>query len=172
MTLARRVKSWPVWMLMGLVVIVLLTIGSTRDDGPRTQSDRIDAISKRVACPTCDGESVYVSRASAAESIRNQIARDVAAGALTDDEIIANIAGAFQARVLLVPRATGLDALVWVLPIAVGVCAVAGLAAAFRRWRLQQGAVPSEDDRALVEGLLARSRTVGTEEGEEEEEVL
>jgi cytochrome c-type biogenesis protein CcmH len=172
MTLARRVKSWPVWMLMGLVVIVLLTIGSTRDDGPRTQSDRIDAISKRVACPTCDGESVYVSRASAAESIRNQIARDVAAGALTDDEIIANIAGAFQERVLLVPRATGLDALVWVLPIAVGVCAVAGLAAAFRRWRLQQGAVPSEDDRALVEGLLARGRTAGTEEEEEEEEVL
>lgn len=171
MTLARRVKSWPVWMLMGLVVIVLLTIGSTRDDGPRTQSDRIDAISKRVACPTCDGESVYVSRASAAESIRNQIARDVAAGALTDDEIIANIAGAFQARVLLVPRATGLDALVWVLPISVGVCAVAGLAAAFRRWRLQQGAVPSEDDRALVEGLLARGRTAGTYE-EEEEEVL
>ena len=155
MILARRIKSWPVWMLMGLVVVVLLTIGSTRDDGPRTQSERIDAISKRVACPTCDGESVYVSRASAAESIRNQIARDVAAGKLADDQIIANIATAFQAKVLLVPRATGFDALVWVLPIAVGVCAVAGLAAAFRRWRLQQGAVPSDDDRALVEELLA-----------------
>ncbi len=164
MNLARRIRSWPVWMLMGLVVVVLLTIGTTRDDGPRTQSERIDAISKRVACPTCDGESVYVSRASAAESIRNQIARDVAAGALTDDEIIGNIAGAFQARVLLVPRATGLDALVWVLPIAVGVCAVAGLAAAFRRWRLQQGAVPSDDDRALVEELLAGGRIDDDEE--------
>lgn len=168
MSLARRVKSWPVWMLMGLVVVVLLTVGSTRDDGPRTQSERIDAISKRVACPTCDGESVYVSRASAAESIRNQIARDVAAGKLADDEIIANIAAAFQAKVLLVPRATGFDALVWVLPIAVGVCAVAGLAAAFRRWRLQQGAVPSDDDRALVEGLLAGGTVVGVEEDDGE----
>jgi cytochrome c-type biogenesis protein CcmH/NrfF len=25
-----------------------------------TQGDRIDAITKRIACPTCDGESVYV----------------------------------------------------------------------------------------------------------------
>jgi cytochrome c-type biogenesis protein CcmH len=168
MTLARRIKSWPAWMLMGLVVVVLLTIGSTRDDGPRTQSERIDAISKRVACPTCDGESVYVSRASAAESIRNQIARDVAAGRLADDEIIANIAASFQAKVLLVPRATGFDALVWVLPIAVGVCAVAGLAAAFRRWRLQQGAVPSDDDRALVDDLLAGGRAVATDDDDGE----
>jgi cytochrome c-type biogenesis protein CcmH len=164
--LMGKVKSWPSWMVMGLVVVVLLTVGATRDNGPLTQSDRIDAISRRVACPTCDGESVYVSRASAAESIRNQIARDVAAGRLTDDEIIANIAASFQARVLLVPRATGFDALVWVLPIAVGVCAVAGLAAAFRRWRLQQGSVPSDDDRALVAGLLT------TAHGDEDDEVL
>ena len=109
-----------------------------------------------------------MSRASAAESIRNQIARDVAAGKLADDEIIANIATAFQAKVLLVPRATGFDALVWVLPIAVGVCAVAGLAAAFRRWRLQQGAVPSDDDRALVEGLLAGGTATGVEDDDGE----
>ena len=98
--LMGKVKSWPSWMVMGLVVVVLLTVGATRDNGPLTQSDRIDAISRRVACPTCDGESVYVSRASAAESIRNQIARDVAAGRLTDDEIIANIAASFQAAVV------------------------------------------------------------------------
>ena len=87
-----RIKSWPVWMLMGLIIVVLLTIGATRDNGPLTQSERIDAISQRLACPTCNGESVYVSRAAAAESIRNQVARDVAAGALTDDQIIAAIA--------------------------------------------------------------------------------
>ena len=123
-TVMNRIKSWPAWMLMGLMVVVLLTIGATRDGGPLTQSERIDAISQRLACPTCNGESVYVSRAAAAESIRNQVARDVAAGALTDDQIIAAIASTFEAKVLLVPRATGFDALVWVLPIVVAVCSV------------------------------------------------
>lgn len=151
----RRIKSWPVWMFMGLVIVVLLTIGATRENGPRTQSERIDAISQRLACPTCDGESVYVSRAAAAESIRNQVARDVSAGKLSDDQIIAGIASTFEARVLLVPRATGFDALVWVLPIAVAVCSVTALGFAFRRWRGNLGAVPSGDDIALVERLLS-----------------
>ncbi|MFN5602086.1 MAG: cytochrome c-type biogenesis protein CcmH, partial [Acidimicrobiaceae bacterium] len=122
-----RVKSWPMWMLMGIVTVSLLAVGSTRDTGPMTQGDRIDAITKRIACPTCDGESVYVSRATAAEAIRKPVARDVATGAKTDTEIIGSIADSFNAQVLLVPRATGLDSLVWVLPIAVFVCAVVGL---------------------------------------------
>ncbi|MEY3690568.1 MAG: cytochrome c biosis protein CcmH [Actinomycetota bacterium] len=152
-TLARRVKSWPSWMVMFLAVVVLLTVGGTRDNGPLTQSERIDAISRRVACPTCDGESVYASRAPAAEAIRNQIAREVAAAQLDDDGIIAGIAASFNARVLLVPRATGLDALVWVLPVFAAVCAVTGLAFAFRRWR-HDPSQPSAEDVALVEALL------------------
>lgn len=143
---------------MGLAIVVLLTVGGTRDNGPLTQSERIDSISQRVACPTCDGESVFASRAAAAEAIRNQIARDVAAARLTDDEIIAGIAASFNARVLLVPRATGLDALVWVLPVSVAVFAVAGLALAFRRWR-HDPSEPSPDDVRLVEDLLAGEDT-------------
>ena len=151
----KYLKSWPVWMLMGLLVVALLTVGPTRDNGPLTQSDRIDSITKHIACPTCDGESVYVSRASAAEAIRNQVAREVRAGTMTDDEIIGSIANAFKAQVLLVPRATGVDSLVWIMPIAVLVCAVAGLWAAFRRWRRDNSGEASSDDVALVEKLLA-----------------
>jgi cytochrome c-type biogenesis protein CcmH/NrfF len=146
-------------MLMGLIVVALLTIGTTRDNGPLTQSDRIDSISKHIACPTCDGESVFVSRASAAEAIRKQIARDVSAGTMTDDEIIGSIAQAFNGKVLLVPRATGIDSLVWIMPIAVLVCAVAGLWAAFRRWRRDNSGEASSDDVALVEKLLAEDPT-------------
>ena len=76
----KKLKSWPVWMLMGILTVALLAIGITRDSGPLTQSDRIDSISKRIACPTCDGESIFVSRATAADAIRRQVARDVAAG--------------------------------------------------------------------------------------------
>lgn len=150
----KRLKSWPVWVLMALLTVTLLGIGATRDQGPLTQADRIDSISKRIACPTCDGESIFVSRATAAEAIRRQVSRDVAAGQLTDDEIIATIAESFDAQVLLVPRATGLDSVVWVLPVAVLVAAVTGLGVAFRRWRTQLVSAASPDDFALVERLL------------------
>ena len=154
-----RVKSWPMWMLMGILTVALLAVGSTRDMGPMTQGDRIDAITKRIACPTCDGESVYVSRATAAEAIRKQVARDVATGAKTDTEIIGSIADSFNAQVLLVPRATGLDSLVWVLPIAVFVCAVVVLAIAFRRWRGQNTGDATDEDFALVNTLLGEDPT-------------
>ena len=154
-----RVKSWPMWMLMGILTVSLLAVGSTRDSGPQTQGDRIDAITKRIACPTCDGESVYVSRATAAEAIRKQVARDVAAGKLTDNEIIGTIADSFKAHVWLVPRATGLDSLVWVLPIAVFVCAIAELAILFKRWRRQNQGEATDEDFALVEKLLGEDPT-------------
>lgn len=144
---------------MAVLVVALLAVGSTRSDGPRTQEDRIDAISRRIACPTCDGESVFVSQASAAQAIRNEIARQVGEGLQSDDEIVGFIEQRFGGQVLLVPKATGLDALVWALPVAVFVCSVAGLAVAFRRWKRQQGGEATDEDRAIVAALLADDPT-------------
>lgn len=155
----KLLKSWPVWMFMAVLVVGLLAVGSTRSDGPRTQEDRIDAISKRLACPTCDGESVFVSQASAAQAIRNEIARQVAEGLQSDEEIVGFIEQRFGGQVLLVPKATGLDALVWALPVAVFVCSAAGLAVAFRRWKKQQGGEATDEDRAIVAALLAEDPT-------------
>ena len=163
-SMSSRLKSWPMWMLMGIVTVCLLAIGAGRDGGPLTQQERIDGITKHLACPTCDGESVFVSQASAAVNIKNEVARQVAAGQRDDEQIVAFIEERFGGRVLLVPRATGFDSLVWVLPVSVLVCSVAGLAATFRRWRREQGLVPSDDDRALVARLLA-------EEPEDNDEV-
>ena len=155
----KTLKSWPVWMAMGILVVALLAVGSTRSDGPRTQEDRIDSISRRIACPTCDGESVFVSQASASQAIRNEIARHVAEGLQSDEEFVGFIEQRFGGQVLLVPKATGLDALVWALPVAVFVCSVAGLAVAFRRWRKQQGGEATDEDRAIVAALLAEDPT-------------
>ena len=55
-----------VWLAMFLLVAVLLVFGSTRTGGPQTQQDRIDYLTAVLACPTCSGESVFVSRAVAA----------------------------------------------------------------------------------------------------------
>lgn len=157
----RSVKGWIGWVVMIVALVGVIAVAADRDRGPSTQQDRVEVIAKRLACPTCDGESVAVSRAPAAVAIRNEIARQVIAGQLTDDEIVAEIEASFGGRVLLVPRAGGLDALVWVLPVTVAVLAIASLAVAFRRWRRDSEALaaPTDDDRALVAEALAREQS-------------
>jgi cytochrome c-type biogenesis protein CcmH len=155
-TANRRVKRWPGWVALVLVVVGLLAVGVTRDAGPQTEGDRIDGIARRIACPICDGESVYESRNNASVSIRTEIEAQVREGARTDDEIIGYIADRYRGDVLLVPRATGLDTLVWALPVAALVCGLAGLAVAFRRWSLAARATTgaTDDDYALVERAM------------------
>jgi cytochrome c-type biogenesis protein CcmH len=153
----RMLKRWWGWAVLFVAVVAVVTVAAGRERGPQTQQDRIEAVAARLACPTCDGESVEVSRAPAAVSIRNEIARQVIAGQLSDDQIVAEIEASFGGRVLLVPRATGLDALVWVLPVTVAMVAVAALAMTFRRWRREADALaaPTDEDRALVANALA-----------------
>lgn len=145
------------WLLVLFVGVGALAVGATRDRGPLDPGDRIDAISRRIACPVCDGESVYESRNPASEAIRSAIREGVRGGALDDDAVIAGVAEAYGAQVLLVPRATGLDALAWALPVTAAVVAIAALGAAFRRWRVESATIgeATEEDRRIVERLRA-----------------
>jgi cytochrome c-type biogenesis protein CcmH len=153
---SKAVKRWPAWVALVFVVVAFLAVGATRASGPSTPEERAEQLEKRVACPTCSGESVFESRATASENIRTAIRQFVDAGELTDDEIIGSIERSFGGRVLLVPKASGFDALVWVLPVAALVCAVAGLGMTFRRWRREAAAEtdPTDDDRELVAAAL------------------
>ena len=146
------------WALAAVIAVAFLVVGSTRTGEPRTQQDRIDAISKRLACPTCQGESIYVSRAPAAESVRAEIARQVASAQRTDDEIIAYIENRFGSSVLLVPRSDGLDALIWILPVSLGILGVGGLGLLFVRWRREQSMTesprPTARRRVIIVGVV------------------
>ncbi len=147
-----KIKRWPGWVVLLVVVVSGLAVGSTRDSGPQTQGERIELIAKRVACPVCDGESVAESRNNAARAIRTEITTQVRTSQLTDDQIVAGLEDSYGADILLVPRATGFDSLIWVLPTVAFVCGVAGLAVAFRRWKLQAAATgePTQADRDIV----------------------
>ncbi len=131
----RSVKRWPGWLLLGVVAAVLLAVGVSGGNGVSDPGERADALAQRVACPVCDGESVYESRTRASINLRNEITALVNEGRLSDDEILAEIQSAFPTDILLVPPADGVNALVWALPAGVAICAVAGLVVAFRRWR-------------------------------------
>jgi cytochrome c-type biogenesis protein CcmH/NrfF len=161
---ARAYKSWPAWLGLGVVLLVALIVGVAQSGGASTPAERIDAIAKTVKCPVCPGESVYESRNSVAINIKNEIAREVRAGR-TDDEIRAALAERFGDSILLVPRASGVDSLVWVLPVVVLVVGLVGLGLAFRRWRREtvEAGDPSADDRALVAAALRVEDDVGGE---------
>ena len=142
----RRVKRWPGWVVLALAVVGLLAYGATRDTGPRTPEERIEAISKRLACPVCQGESVYESRNPASTQIREAIKRAVADGDQSDAEIIQEIVVAYEGEELLVPTASGVEALAWALPAAAFVIGVVGLTLAFRRWRANTAALGTATD--------------------------
>jgi cytochrome c-type biogenesis protein CcmH len=145
-----KLKRWPSWLLMLVCAGVLMFLGTQRDSGPTTAQERIEAISQRLACPTCDGESVHESRSPGSQAIRQEITRQVADGVLTDGQIVRMIDDSYAADLKLIPSATGFDALIWVLPVAAFVAAVGGLIIVFRRWRREGSLVATQEDQILV----------------------
>ncbi|MFZ4720434.1 MAG: cytochrome c-type biogenesis protein [Ilumatobacteraceae bacterium] len=155
MSRTSKLKRWPAWVLLALVVATFLAYGTAKESGPLTPEERVEEITKRIACPVCDGETVYESANPASAAIRAEVKAQVANGVSSDDEIVAYIVQQFGAQTQLLPKASGFDALVWVLPAAAFVCAGVGLFFAFRRWQRNVDAVPDDDDRARVAAALA-----------------
>ncbi len=153
----RYITGWPGWLLLLAAVSSLLIISYQRSSKPLTADQRTQAISERIACPVCDGESVAESRAPAAQDIRDQVAKYVAAGQLSDDQIVTRIDDASEKDLRLTPRGSGIDLLVWFLPALALAAGVAGLVMAFLKWRrpvLDHG--PSDEDRELVAAAMHR----------------
>jgi len=154
--LNRRLKGWPGWILLALVMVGFLVVGATQDSGPRTPDDRIESISKRLACPVCQGESVYESRNTASNQIREAIRQGVDEGTLSDGQIIQQISLAYEGEELLVPTGSGVEALAWALPATAFVLGAAGLTFAFRRWQraaLMLGKATPEDYELVARAL-------------------
>jgi cytochrome c-type biogenesis protein CcmH len=145
------VRSRLPWIALVVVVAVALAIGTfDTGGGARSDDDRAEALAESFRCPTCRGQSVAQSDAPAAVAIRSQIDRQIDEGR-SDAEIRDYVLSRYP-RSEQVPPRSGLAGLVWVLPVAGLVVAVAALAVAFRRWRVvtdRRGT--TEEDRVLVE---------------------
>jgi cytochrome c-type biogenesis protein CcmH len=146
-------------VLLAFVVVGFLAVGATRDTGPRTPDARIEAISRRIACPVCQGESVFESRNPTSVNIKDVIETQVKAGRLTDDEIVESIVAARDGQELLVPTARGIEALAWALPATAFVLGVASLTVAFRRWQAsaRRLGAATDADYALVAAALGET---------------
>jgi cytochrome c-type biogenesis protein CcmH len=143
------------WLAMGLVLVAALFVGVTDDRAPRTEADRVTALASEIQCPTCSGLSSAESDAAAAQAVRTEIRERLRDGQ-SPEQIRAYFVSRYGRGILLKPEAGGVAGLVWALPVALGLAAVAGLVATFRRWGRERSTVggPSDEDRAIVASAL------------------
>ena len=128
-------RRWLPWLALAVVVVVALAVGATGSEGGDSDAARAGRLAKQVRCPTCRGLSAAESDAKAAQAVRTEIRNRVEAGE-SDEQIRAYLASRYGDDILLRPEGSGLASLVWALPVAALVCGAAGLAFAFRRWKV------------------------------------
>ncbi len=146
-------RRWS-WLCIGALVLVALVRAGVAEGPARTTDERVRDIAATIKCPTCRGQSVAGSDAAAARAIRNDITRRVNDGE-SADQIRAAVAANYGSEVLLTPPSTGVEGIVWILPVIALVLGLAGLSAAFARWRRATPPELTDDDRALVAQALA-----------------
>jgi cytochrome c-type biogenesis protein CcmH len=148
-----RFRRWS-WLVIAALVLVSLVRAGVSDGPPRTDEERVRDIAATLKCPTCRSQSVAGSDAAAARAIRSEITRRVDDGE-SADEIREAIAATYGEDVLLTPGRSGLEGAVWVLPVIALVLGLAGVSAAFARWRRAPAAAVTDADRSLVEQALS-----------------
>lgn len=127
----KRTLSYGV---MAVVAVVALAVGTLDEGSARAPEERMLDVAATIRCPQCGGQSAANSDASAARAIRAEITERIDAGE-SDDEIRDYFADSFGDDLLLTPPASGVGALVWIIPVVVTVIGGVGLAFAFRRWK-------------------------------------
>jgi cytochrome c-type biogenesis protein CcmH/NrfF len=104
-------------------MVALLIGGGLFSSKPETPTQRAAAIEADVRCPSCTDVSVAQSNASTALAVRHEILRLVEEGR-SPGQIDTTLVGQYGQTILLVPPATGGWALIWILPIVLGIGAV------------------------------------------------
>ncbi|CAB4323774.1 MAG: hypothetical protein F2520_07560 [Actinobacteria bacterium] len=153
-TASSPLRVWGPWVLLAVVVVAVLSVATFTARSAPTAADRVNNISVTIKCPKCAGESVAVSNAPASLEIRKQIAEQVQQGQ-TDEQIRSYYAAKYGEAVLLTPSASGINALVWILPVVALALAIAGLGIAFRRWSVAPIERATDADRELVASAMA-----------------
>jgi cytochrome c-type biogenesis protein CcmH len=120
-----------VWIL-GLVLASYAPqqAGSALLDPPREA--RVQALGKQLRCPMCQGLSIAESNSSAARAQLDKVRELVAAGK-SDQEIRDYFTSRYGEWALLEPPASGMNLLVWVLPLALLVGGGFAIARTMRR---------------------------------------
>lgn len=134
----RRWLARAAWALVLVVTVVAIAVGASGRGRPQSLYQRTMAVAGQYKCPVCQGESVAASSAPEAVEIRDLIGKWLAEGR-TEQQVRAHLVADYGQSILEKPPASGIGVLLWVLPAALVLLAVLGLAGAFWRWHLVIG---------------------------------
>jgi cytochrome c-type biogenesis protein CcmH len=128
--------GFPLWGRIALplaVLAVALVIGSGVLHGtPQTQAQQAAAIDAVIRCPSCTDVSVAQSNESTALAVRHEVRRLVSEGQSVA-QIEQALVSQYGPSILLEPPDSAGFALIFVIPIVLGVGTLAGIAVLF--WR-------------------------------------
>ncbi len=147
-TATRSRKLLP-WFALGLVVvvaIVVLVVRSRPDASPTARAYRLE---HQLACPVCEGQAVFDSNSPQAAAIRDDIPKRIAAGQ-SDGEIRAAYVALYNEKILETPSNSGLNIVVWAVPVLALILGVVGIGLAVRRWSRAPRLVPTDEDEDIV----------------------
>ncbi len=112
-------------------------------DTQRAADPELEALTREVAselrCPVCQGLSINDSPAELAVQMKNVIRDQLAAGR-TPDEVKAYFIGRYGEWVLLAPEPSGMNLMVYVLPLTAFLGGALLIVVSVRRWLTQSGA--------------------------------
>lgn len=122
---------------VGLVLALAGQPGGTPAPGDPALERQARQLETQLVAPCCWTQQVSVHQSPAAEEIRRDIRRQLAAGR-TPQEILDAYVAAYGERILAQPPARGFTRALYVLPVVLFIASAAGLVVLVRR--LAQGA--------------------------------
>lgn len=102
---------------------------------------RTSAIASRLRCPVCQGESIEDSPSELAREMRSLV-RDQLREGRTPREINAYFVARYGEWILLEPTMTGLNVVLWVLPVVLVLAGLVLVAVLVRKWTSAGGDSP------------------------------
>lgn len=141
-------------MRRGATAVLLLVLVATATAATRASEETVREIAAQLRCVVCQNLSVADSPSEMANQMRGIIRERLAAGQ-SPDQVVAYFVEKYGEWILLTPRPTGFNLLVWVVPFAgIGV-GLAGIAVLLRRWSRRSAAAPpaTEVDPAVRERI-------------------
>jgi cytochrome c-type biogenesis protein CcmH len=124
---------------------------------------RVQRLGKELRCPTCQGMSIADSPASVARAQLDKI-RGLISDGKTDDEVRAYFVARYGEWILLSPKASGINWLVWLGPALLLVVGFAVIFRQIKRYPLEKSASPASAADEPVERELRPSESNATED--------
>ena len=116
-----------------LALVAALTLALAASAHAATPKASFNDLEDEVMCDVCN-VPLNIAEAPRADQQRREI-RSLIAQGMTKDEIKAELKRRYGPAILAVPEDSGFGLAAWLVPIAVVVALLAGLALLLRRWR-------------------------------------